>query len=85
MPHVLRFKFRATSDLSAREDLVEKVLQQGDVEVGPLFPDETDAELATLYTARCENPKLAATLAEALRRSPLIEYVEGEVKRKLIR
>lgn len=47
------------------------------------FPDETDAELSTLYILEADPSKLGVAL-EALRQSPYIEYVEETATRGLI-
>lgn len=48
------------------------------------FPDETDEELARLYTVDVDSSDLQSALRE-LRRCPEVEYAEVAPSRKLIR
>jgi len=80
---VIRFQFRVSSPAQDRAGLVKRIADLGEVAVEPLFPGEADGELAALYTARFAELDLGDRVIETLRRSPLVEFVEGDVVRGL--
>ncbi|MBI3915518.1 MAG: hypothetical protein HY322_00730 [Betaproteobacteria bacterium] len=49
----------------------------------PLFPNEKDKELAALYIVDIDDPECQAAIRSLLSGEPYVEFVEGEVQRKL--
>lgn len=65
-----------------RENTLDKT--EGVLRVDPLFPDEEDEDLATIYVVEIGS-KDADTVVERLEKDPHVEYVERPAPRKLIR
>ena len=80
----LQFKFRRSTSQAARERIIGALDESG-ASVQPLFPDETDAELAALYTVSVQKEDVARRLLALLNASREVEFAEPEVRRKLIR
>ncbi len=81
----LQFKFREKAAKAAREKVIGALAAQGATDVRPLFPDETDAELTTLYVVDCKDKASGQRLLKLLNASKAVEFAEGELRRKLIR
>ncbi|MEK6274333.1 MAG: hypothetical protein AABM30_03255 [Actinomycetota bacterium] len=77
-----QIKFHENARNTDRQAVLEEVARRrGRVE--PLFPDESDVELASLFVANVPAQSNDAVLA-ILGDSPAVEFVEPEVRRKLI-
>lgn len=82
----LQFKFANKTGNSARQRVLDAISEFGvSAPPHPLLPDETDAELAALYVVDVDTQKQADKLVALLEHSSAIEFVEPEVRRKLIR
>ena len=80
----LQFKFRGDSTSAARHRVIASLESEGADKVEPIFPGDSDEELATLYSALVDE-RLVASLLRRLKRSRAIEFAEPEVERTLIR
>ncbi|HEU4382639.1 MAG TPA: hypothetical protein VFR85_03960 [Anaeromyxobacteraceae bacterium] len=76
----LQFKVRPGVDPPARDRLVRALRAAGARDVRRLLPDETDPELASLYTVECGEAE-PEDLLQRLRSSPEVEFVEHSPKR----
>ena len=80
----LQFKFRENAAEAARRQLVAALDEHG-ATVRPLFPGETDSELAALYVVEASNEELGRRLLALLNTSREVEFAEAEVRRKPMR
>ncbi len=80
----LEFKFRESAPPDRRKRVVEEVTKLGAKKVEPLFPDERDPELASLYKAEGVPDELAETVVSTLDRHEAVEFAEPTPERKLI-
>ena len=80
----LHFKFLLDSSEEVRERLLTRLREEGAAKVHPLFEDETDPELASVYVAEGQSEETEGRLARLLERDREVEYVESAVRRKLI-
>jgi hypothetical protein len=80
----LQFKFREGTSNDDREQLIATLEDKGADNVEPLFPDESDEELAALYSARVGAQGDFDKLLHLLKRSRKVEFAEPELDRKLI-
>jgi hypothetical protein len=80
----LQFKFREGTSSDDREQLITTLEDKGADTVEPLFPDESDEELATLYSARVGAEGDFDKLLRLLKRSRKVEFAEPQLDRKLI-
>jgi hypothetical protein len=80
----LQFKFREGTSSGDREQLIAKLEDKGADNVEPLFPEESDEELATLYSARVGAEDDFDKLLRLLKRSRKVEFAEPELDRRLI-
>jgi hypothetical protein len=78
----LRLKLRDDAGEDARGDVVAGVERLG-ATVEPVFPGETDAELATLFTVTVADDE-ATQVVSFLARSRAVEFAEQEAGRRLI-
>jgi hypothetical protein len=84
MAATVRFKFREGTSSDERRDLIAKLEQAGADRVEPVFPDASDEELATLYSALIGEDRQRANLLRLLERSRTVEFAEAEADRRLI-
>lgn len=80
----VQFKFNESAPVAERQELVRVVKRHGAASVEPLFPGESDPELASLYTAECPPEADGGELISMLDSSDVIEFAEAEPTRKLI-
>jgi hypothetical protein len=79
----VRFKFREDAKPSERRVVLDRIRKTG-CAVRPMFPGDSDPELAGLYRVECTGTA-AGKLVQALAKSRTIEFAENELRRKLIR
>ena len=80
----LQFKFREDTSSDDREQLIAKLEDKGADKVEPLFPEASDEELATLYSALVGAKGDFNKLLRLLKRSRKVEFAEPAVDRRLI-
>jgi hypothetical protein len=78
-------KFRESVPVALRRQIVETVSKSGASRVAPLFPDEADPELASMYKAEGVPEDEAESLISSLGAHEAVEYAERTPERKLIR
>jgi hypothetical protein len=81
----MKVQFKLRSDARERGRQMLGKLRSKGVEVRQLFPEESDAELCDLYIAEVGDAAESRRLLETLQRSPVVEFAETEVERRLIR
>ncbi len=81
----VEFKFRESAPASKRERVVATVTQLGAKRVGPLFPDERDPELASIYRAEGVPDNATDRLISKLDAQAEVEFAERTPERKLVR
>ena len=69
---------------AVREELIERLKQQGARAVRPLFPGEKDPELAAIQVVESDDAT-GEKLLRQLKSLRTVQYAEVEPKRKLIR
>ena len=75
-------KLRAKTSARQRKKVEEVARQNGASDVRPLFPGVDDSALKSLYTVDV-GPRFAKSVVDRLNALPSVEFVEGEVRRKL--
>ena len=80
----LRFKFSDKSSETARSKLIGILDNAGASSVHPLFPNESDAGLASLYTVEAGSHATWTKLMSLLDKSIEVEFAEVDVRRKLL-
>ncbi len=80
----LDFKFRESVENAERLRLIKSIQGLGASAVAPLFPDEADGELASLYKAEIPEQEASAAVS-ALESLDEVEFVERSQRRSLIR
>jgi hypothetical protein len=78
----LRLKLREDAGEDARGDVVSGLEQLG-ATVEPLFPDDADPQLSTLFTVLVDDDH-ATQAVSLLARSRAVEFAEQEAGRRLI-
>jgi hypothetical protein len=81
----VEFKFVESAPADQRKQVVEKLAQLGAETVEPLFPDEQDPELASLYKAEGVPDEQAESLVSELAAHEAVEFAERTPERRLIR
>jgi hypothetical protein len=81
----VEFKFHESAPPGLREQVVKKASRLGAETVEPLFPDERDPELASLYKAEGIPDDAAESLVAQLGADEAVEFAEPTPERKLIR
>lgn len=81
----VEFKFRESAPQTQRKHVVGEVEKLGAKKVEPLFPDERDPELASLYKAEGVPDEAVDSLLSDLDAHDAVEYAERTPERKLIR
>ena len=81
----VEFKFRESAPEDQRRRVIEHAAAKGDVKVTPLFPDERDPELASMYKAEDVPADEVEALVSTLSASDAVEFAERTPERKLIR
>ena len=79
------FKFRESAPADQRKRVIEQATAKGDVKVAPLFPDEQDPELASMFKAEGVPADQVEDLVSQLGASKAVEFAERTPERKLIR
>ncbi len=79
------FKFKEDVPEPPRKELAQTLVKAGAKGVRPLFPSETDRELASLFVVDVAKDDIAQKLLDVLQDSELVAFAEPEVSRKLIR
>lgn len=79
---VLNIKVVRTADATATLERLQRVA--GFRAIEPLFPGETQADLASIYVAHVDTERLVTALPE-IEADDDVEYVEKAAARKLIR
>jgi hypothetical protein len=80
----VQFKFREETSNDDRQELIAKLEGSGADKVEALFPDASDEELATLYSALIGEDSNLSKLVRLLKRSRKVEFAEPEADRRLI-
>lgn len=80
----VQFKFRENTSNDDRQELIAKLEDSGADKVEALFPDASDEELATLYSALIGKDQHFGKLLRLLKRSRKVEFAEPEADRHLI-
>lgn len=81
----LDIKFRETAPPAAREHVIDEVTKLGAARVEPLFPDEADLELASMYKVEGLSDENSEEVLATLNKLDHVEYAEPTPARKLIR
>jgi hypothetical protein len=81
----VEFKFRESAPPSRRQQVVETVERLGAAKVEPLFPDERDPELASMFKAEGVPDDAVESLVSELDAQDAVEFAEPTPERKLIR
>lgn len=81
----VEFKFQESAPAAKRERVVATVTELGAKRVGPLFPDEPDPELASIYKAEGVPEDAADQLISRLDAQAEVEFAERTPERKLVR
>ena len=81
----VEFKFRESAPADQRKQVIEQAAAKGGVDVAPLFPDEQDPELASMYKAEGVPADEVEDLVSQLGASTAVEFAERTPERKLIR
>jgi hypothetical protein len=76
----LQFKFTGAAGPNARQQLLKTLAKTGAAAVRPLFPDESDPELASLHVVDCD-AAAAEKLLALLKASGDVEFAEVEARR----
>ncbi|OFZ98587.1 MAG: hypothetical protein A3H35_15075 [Betaproteobacteria bacterium RIFCSPLOWO2_02_FULL_62_17] len=79
----LQLKFRNGTSAAQRSSVIARATRAGAVAVRPLFPEDTDGELASLYVVDVDTKKSHDTVRSLLSGEKHVEFIEAEVKRKL--
>lgn len=79
------FKFRESAPADQRRRVIQQAAAKGDAKVAPLFPDEQDPELASMYKAEGVPADEVDDLVSQLGASEAVEFAERTPERKLIR
>lgn len=79
---VLNIKVAGTADAAATLERLSRV--EGFRAIEPLFPGETQSELASIYVAHVDTERLPSALP-LIEADDDVEYVEKAASRKLIR
>jgi hypothetical protein len=80
----VEFKFLESAPADQRKPVVEKLAMLG-AKVEPLFPDEQDPELASLYKAEDVPDDAVESVVSELAAHEAVEFAERTPERKLIR
>ncbi len=81
----LQFKFAQGASEPSRQRVITELARRGAKAVRPLFPDQQDEELANLFVADYDDERAGSKMVEYLQHSPIVEFAELQVRRKLIR
>ncbi len=81
----VEFKFRESAPPGERRNVVTRVAELGAERVEPLFPDEQDPELASLYKADGVPADAVDSLISNLGTDEAVEFAEPTPERKLVR
>ena len=76
----LHFKLRQGVDRASGDKLARSLRAAGAGDVRRLLPDETDPELASLYTVECGDAE-PEDLLRRLRSAPEVEFAEPSPRR----
>jgi hypothetical protein len=79
----LQLKFRSGTSTTHRRQVIAKATKAGAAAVRPLFPGEADKDLALLYVVDIDDAKREKAVQTVLSGEPRVEFIEGEVRRKL--
>ena len=80
----LQFKFKELASKAIRNEVIDALFNHGASDVRPLFPDETDKELSSLFIADCQDAVVGQKLTGLLNDFEVVEFVEDEIRRRLI-
>lgn len=80
----LHFQFVAAASQTVREETIRQLREQGARSIRPLFPDDTDPELASVHVVESDDTT-GKKLLEGLKSAEMVQYAEVAVGRKLIR
>lgn len=75
-------KLRSRASAGDRKTVEDVARRSGASDIRQLFPGTTDRKLGSLYTVDVE-PDRESELVARLNELPAVEFVEGEVRRKL--
>lgn len=81
----LLFKFHDQTGSDARLEVIRVLGEHGVAGIRALFPDETDAELLSLYVVEGMQDDAHQELLDLLDSFEVIEHVEAQPERKLIK
>jgi hypothetical protein len=80
----MQLKFREGTSEASREKVIKQVRGKSRARVAPLFPDESNPALASLYTIDGIAESHAKDLAKEIEADPDVEFIEPGAERKLI-
>lgn len=81
----LDIKFRETAPPAERQRVIDEVTRLGATNVEPLFPDDTEQELASLYKAEGLPDERGDEVLATIEKLDEVEFAERTPQRKLIR
>lgn len=85
MARSIRFQFRPEAKVGLRDSVVKRLMDGGARAVEALFPGETDAELARLFTVRVEDERAIPALLSLLASDAAVAFAEEDAPRRLVR
>jgi hypothetical protein len=81
----LQLKFHDGAPEHERADVLAAIAASGEVTARPLFPDERDPELASLYTVDGVPDADADALAQRVGAHAAVEFIGPPERRRLVR
>ena len=81
----LELKFHESAPQEERQKVIDEATKLGAERVEPLFPDEADGELGSLYKVEGVPDEGGEQLASTLQALDPVEFAQPAPKRKLIR
>jgi hypothetical protein len=80
----MQLKFRESAPDRSRKEVIETIEDRGKASVSPLFPGDSDPELASLYAVEGVPDASAKELMELVGEHDAVEFLEPGAQRKLI-
>jgi hypothetical protein len=75
-------KLRHPGDRGAQARLIAKLVGEDLAEAAPLFPDDDEPDLCTLYEVRLREDASPRRVRECLERDPAVEYAHEPAERR---
>ena len=80
----MQLKFREGASEASREKVIKQVKGKSRARIAPLFPDDSNPALASLYTVDGIAEAHANELTKEIEADPDVEFIEPGAERKLI-